>query len=259
MAKIFQIDCKVLENAKISANAFKMVINSAEISNAAKCGQFVSILVDGKTLRRPISICDVDRENATITLVYEIKGDGTKWLSSRKIGVEINLLGPVGNGFNLPAGAKKVAAIGGGIGSPPLLFALKDFAKHGAICDAYLGFRNKDFIILQDDFEGICQNVTITTDDGSNGNKNFATNPLMARINEYDLLIACGPAPMLKTVQKIAIENDILAQISLEERMACAVGICVVCACEVRNGAEKSYKRVCKDGPVFNANEVIFE
>lgn len=259
MDKLFQTDCVVLKNEKISENSWGIVVKSPEISTVAKAGQFVSILVDGKTLRRPISICDVDREKATVTLVYEAKGEGTKWLSTRKINDEINLLGPVGSGFTLPEGAKKVAAVGGGIGSPPMLFALKEFSKAGAVCDAFLGFRNKDFIILQEEFEKTCESVTITTDDGSNGNKNFATNPLLERIGEYDLIIACGPAAMLKTVQKIAEEHGVLAQISLEERMACAVGICVVCACKLRSNGQETYRRVCKDGPVFNANEVIFE
>jgi len=258
-ASIFQIDCKVVENAKISANAFKLVLKSGEISSAAKPGQFVSILVPEKTLRRPISICEINRENATVTLAYEVKGEGTKWLSCCKYDDRINVLGPVGNGFILPGGVKKVAAIGGGIGSPPLLFALQEFAKQGASCDAYLGFRNSSHIILQNEFEKTCEDVIVTTDDGSNGNKNFAINPLLERISEYDLLIACGPEAMLKAVQKNAAEHNLPAQISLEKRMACAVGICVVCACKTHNSEQEAYSRACKDGPVFNADEVIFD
>lgn len=222
-------------------------------------GQFLEIRVANEIeplLRRPISIYNIQGE--IVEFVFQVKGKGTKILSDKKIGEEIDVLGPLGQGtFNFKD-KKNIAIIGGGIGIFPLYELAKE-AKKTAKINMYLGFRNKDFVVLEKEYKDVSDKFTLTTDDGSYGEKGFAINFLEKDLKneKIDGIYACGPLPMLKAVQKLAKETNTPCQISLEERMGCGIGVCLGCAVKVNAGEETVYTHVCKAGPVFDSNIVI--
>lgn len=253
---------KILAVEKIAPGIVKMTIQSPYIAQNALPGQFVNIKCsDGihALLRRPISICSVDRERASFTVVFQIKGTGTECLSQKNEGCKVDLIGPLGNPFDLQEKYRKIAVIGGGIGVFPLLYLLKE--SRAAIRSAFLGFRSKDFIVLEKDFESTSEKLYISTDDGSFGYNGLITGLLEKELeNEsYDIFYTCGPTSMIKKVVEIAEKNNIKCQVSLEQRMGCGIGACLVCACKTKFGDEWEYSHVCKDGPVFWSDEVIFE
>jgi dihydroorotate dehydrogenase electron transfer subunit len=211
-----------------------------------KCGELL--------LRRPISICDADGD--CLRLVIDRRGDGTKWLTERKKFDVIDILGPLGRGFDLSGG--RLLAVGGGIGAPPMLYA----AKRAKSADCVLGFRSAENVILLKDFGGVCGEVGIATDDGSLGYKGYVSGLVKLRLEKgsFDRVLACGPTAMLKSVWEVCREYGAPLQVSLEERMGCGVGACLVCACKTasRTGEER-YSHVCKDGPVFDAGEVVWQ
>lgn len=221
-------------------------------------GQFLEIRVANEIeplLRRPISIYNIQGE--IVEFVFQVKGKGTKILSDKKIGEEIDVLGPLGQGtFNFKD-KKNIAIIGGGIGIFPLYELAKE-AKKTAKINMYLGFRNKDFVVLEKEYKDVSDKFTLTTDDGSYGEKGFAINFLEKDLKneKIDGIYACGPLPMLKAVQKLAKETNTPCQISLEERMGCGIGVCLGCAVKVNAGEETVYTHVCKAGPVFDSNVV---
>ena len=200
----------------------------------------------------PLSIRDAQGD--TLTLVFERKGAGTRYLSERRAGDALDILGPLGNGFELREG--KYLLVGGGIGVPPLLFA----AKRAEGADAVLGFRTKDAVILEDEFRAACGNVAVTTDDGSYGYFGTVAAPLREylEVGGYAGVLACGPRAMLRAVAEVCAEYNVPCQVSMEERMGCGVGACLVCACETLEGGARAMRRVCKDGPVFRAEEVCW-
>jgi dihydroorotate dehydrogenase electron transfer subunit len=253
----FQNYYPIVRTLRHNDSCVEMLIHCPEIAALAKAGQFLHILCDGKTLRRPISICEIDQKKETIRIIFDIRGEGTYWLSERKQGEQLNILGPLGNGFDIDNDRKSALFIGGGMGVPPLLEAAK--AYYGK-ADAILGFRCSGNKILHEDFEHICKNVFLASDDGSCGEQGFVTDILYKRLTEkhYDIIYACGPNAMLEAVSIIAAKNNILCYVSMEERMGCGVGACLVCACKVSEAGLETYKHVCKDGPVFNAREVVW-
>lgn len=236
------------------------------IASMALPGQFLHILCGEHTLRRPISICDCDVASGSIRILFEVRGEGTAWLAGRKAGEEIDVLGPVGHGFLLKPSELQAAGyqkpftapvfVGGGIGVPPLLFAARQVNHPSAV----LGFRSADRVILQDDFAAL-GNTIIATEDGSSGVHGFVTKPLEELIvaGKADILYACGPTPMLKSVKSLAEKYNIPCQLSLEARMACGVGACLGCACKTRIHDTEQYSHVCKNGPVFWSKEVCFD
>lgn len=248
---------KIIEKKAISENIFSFEIYCPEVAEEAKCGQFVHIRVPSCTLRRPISICEVNRADGTLRIVFEIRGAGTEKLAELNKGDFIDMIAPLGNGFTvkeLPEG-KRVIVVGGGIGVPPMLQTAKSYKKATAI----LGFRSFDRVILKRDFEANGIETVICTDDGSVGYRGVVSDPLSRELEKGDVgaVFACGPKPMLASVMRLAKEHRIFCEISLEERMACGVGACVGCVCRIMRGGEEKLLRVCKDGPVFNAEEVI--
>lgn len=254
----YKCDCyKLIEKKAISSNMFSFTILCPEVAELAKCGQFVHIRVEGCTLRRPISICEIDREKGTVRIVFEIRGSGTDKLAMVNVGDDIDMIAPLGNGFstNVCENGKRIIVIGGGIGVPPMLQTAKEYEKSTAI----LGFRSYDKIILTDDFNKNGIETIVCTDDGSVGTKGTISGPLKSELEKGDIgaVFACGPKSMLGAVIELAREYGVYCEVSLEERMGCGVGACVGCVCEiVRNGEEKML-RVCKDGPVFKGEEVI--
>lgn len=248
---------QVIEKKALAGGIFSIKVKAPDAAAAAEVGQFANILAEGYTLRRPISICEIDKQQGTLRFVFEVRGKGTEAISHVNVGENLDILAPLGNGFKAPAG-KKIIVVGGGIGVPPLLGIAK---SHGADCTAILGFRSYDKVILDKEFAAYGAKTIVCTDDGSVGYHGVVTTPLTEEIARggVDMVCACGPEPMIKAVVEKCADNNIPCRISLEQRMGCGVGACVVCSCmTVRNG-QPHYSRVCKDGPVFNAEEVRFD
>lgn len=242
---------KLLSNEQIADGIFDMRLEYGSDEIPVQCGQFAHVYVPGKSLRRPISVCDV--QNGELRLVYQVKGEGTKIMSQMKAGEMVDVLAPLGNGFNIESG-KRYALIGGGIGVPPMLNTARQCQSPLVIT----GFRNESLVILQDDFKNAGAELILTTDDGSAGVHGFVTDVLKEKIGEVDEVCACGPTPMLRAIAQVCKEFGKPCQISLEERMACGIGACLVCAVKVRKNGEEIMQHVCKNGPVFNAEEVVF-
>lgn len=254
----YKCDCyKIIEKKAISAGMFSFIIYCPEVAELAKCGQFVHILVPGYTLRRPISICEVNAEKGTIRIVFEIRGSGTDKLATFNVGDDIDMIAPLGNGFSVLdiEDNKRVIVIGGGIGVPPMLETGKSYRKATAL----LGFRSYDKVILTKDFEDNGIETIVCTDDGSVGYKGTIAEPLKNELEKGDVaaVFACGPKPMLASVISLAKEYGVYSEVSLEERMGCGVGACVGCVCKIKRDGEEKMLRVCKDGPVFKGEEVI--
>lgn len=234
-------------------------IECPDIAKIAKAGQFVHIRVPGFTLRRPISICEVDKEAGTLRVLFDVRGEGTRVMAETKEGDMLDVMGPLGNGFELLDPSKKAIVVGGGIGVPPMLETAKNYGENAT---AILGFRDKDKIVLTEDFEAQKNRVMLATDDGSAGHHGLVTDLLKQRLEEEkaDIVYACGPKIMLKFVAKMCAEYGVRCQVSLEERMACGVGACLGCATPIRKeDGSVVYLHVCKDGPVFDAERVVFD
>lgn len=210
-------------------------------------GQFVNIALEGKFLRRPISVCDKDGD--TLTLIYKIVGSGTEQMSKMLPGEKLDILTGLGNGYNLSDCGEKPCLIGGGVGVPPLYFLCKELIKLGKKPSVIMGFGSKDEIFFEDEFKALGADVYVTTVDGSYGKKGFVTDALSEIDCTY--FYACGPEPMLKAVYN---QTEVDGQLSFEERMGCGFGACMGCSCKTKYGN----KRICKDGPVLHKGEVIW-
>ncbi|ASN05830.1 dihydroorotate dehydrogenase electron transfer subunit [Virgibacillus necropolis] len=241
----------VVKSTEIARETTEMVLQNTYISKTAQPGQFLHIGVEGHTLRRPISIANIDRVNETITVLFKQLGEGTKALSRYQEGMQISALGPGGNGFTVDNNENKtVLLVGGGIGIPPLYCLGKKLAEQGVIIKSVLGYQTSDSIFYEEKFNKLGKTV-ITTNDGSYGHHGFVTDVLDG-VGEYDCYYTCGPLQMLQ-----AVTDKLKGQkgyISLEERMGCGVGACF--ACVIPTDEHGGYKKICKDGPVFAANEV---
>ena len=258
-----QLFAKLVRKEEIVKDVYKFSVKAPEIVENAKPGNFIEIRVTegiDPFLRRPISIYNLDKENGILEFIFQVKGKGTEILSKKQEGNDIDIIGPLGHGTFKFDKYKNIAVIGGGIGIFPL-YELSKQAKQNAVkVNCYLGFRNKDFVMLEKEFEEVTDRLIITTDDGTYKNKGFAIDYLkddMAN-EKYDCIYACGPLPMLKAVQKYAVENNIDCQLSLEEKMACGLGVCLGCAVKTAKSPKDApeYWHVCKGGPVFNAKDV---
>lgn len=225
-----------------------------DVAAAAVPGQFISLYCqDGsRLLPRPISICEIDKEKSSLRIVYRVAGKGTEEFSGLSAGDTIAVVGPLGNGFTRKSG--KSILIGGGIGIPPMLELAKSLK--GEVC-VVLGYRDSD-LFLKEEFEPYAE-VYVSTEDGSVGTKGNVIDAICAEGLEADTIYACGPMPMLRGVKAFAAEKGISAQISMEEKMACGIGACLACVCQSKEKDAHSNvnnKRVCKDGPVFDAQEI---
>ncbi|MCI8514712.1 MAG: dihydroorotate dehydrogenase electron transfer subunit [Lachnospiraceae bacterium] len=246
-----KIFAKILSQSRIGTGIYDIRLEADEIAREAKPGQFVAVYAkDGsRLLPRPVSICEVRGE--MLRLVYRVVGEGTREFASYRAGETLAVMGPLGNGF--PLEKKKAFLIGGGIGIPPML----ELAKH-LDCEKQILLGYRDEVFLHSEFEAYGQ-VYLATEDGSAGIKGTVMDAIRENGLEADVIYACGPKPMLRAVKAYAETNHITAWISMEERMACGIGACLACVCESKDRDEYSHvhnKRVCKDGPVFDAREV---
>ena len=247
--------CRAASNTRLGEGLYQLVLDAPQIAAAAQCGQFVHIACgEGNLLRRPISICEAGE--GRLRIVFQVKGEGTRWLADRKEGDTLDVLGPLGHGFDTAALGARPVLIGGGIGVPPMLQTVKCAKAAGAAPRAVLGFRNQGAVILEEDFRAVCETF-VTTDDGSYARHGFVTDVLKELVADATGVAACGPKPMLKAIAAIAKQAGLPCQVSMEERMGCGIGACLVCACALKaENGETRYGHVCKDGPVFNAEEV---
>lgn len=252
--------CTVIRQKEIGDGIFSMWIQTENIGKEAKPGQFVSLYSkDGsKLLPRPISLCEIDRENSRLRLVYRVTGakTGTEEFSRLKAGDTIPVIGPLGNGFPVEkAEGKRAFLMGGGIGVPPILELAKQMQCEKK--QIVVGYRNaKTF--LKEEFEAAGE-LYISTEDGSVGTKGNVMDAIREQKLKADIIYACGPTPMLRAIKQYAEENGIECYISLEERMACGIGACLACVCKSKEKDAHSNvnnKRICKDGPVFLSTEV---
>ena len=238
---------QIIENARIAPNVYLLDL-AGDASMIKAPGQFCQVQLPGLYLRRPISICDWD-ENG-MTLIYKVVGQGTEALSKLETGAVLDVLNGLGNGYDVDACGDRPLVIGGGVGTPPLYGLTKALLRAGRQPQVILGFNTYEEIFLLDEFEDLDVPVTVTTADGSFGVKGFVTDAMELADPRY--IFACGPLPMLKAVYKKS--GCLTGQYSLEERMACGFGACMGCSIQTANGP----KRVCKDGPVFRKEELLW-
>lgn len=229
------------------------------VAEMAVPGQFISMYCreGSRLLPRPISICERNPKEAKLRVVYRVVGAGTEEFSKMQAGTQIAVMGPLGNGFSRRQG--RAILIGGGIGIPPMLELAKTLKQEGVEVQAILGYRDAD-LFLKQEFDAYAQTF-VSTEDGSVGTKGNVIDAIRAENITGDVIYACGPMPMLRGVRDYATEQHIEAQISLEERMACGIGACLACVCNSKEKDAHSNvhnKRICKDGPVFDAGEIDF-
>lgn len=251
--------CRIVSKTQMG-DAVYMVLDVGDMVRTSfkAPGQFVHIRCgDGLLLRRPISVCSCqeDEPGDLLAVAFEVRGDGTAWLARRPVGHTVDVLGLLGNGFRMKREGRYLL-VGGGIGVPPMLGCAQ---YTGGKSTAILGFRSRDRAILPDRFAEECARVLTATDDGSLGYHGFVdalVRQELERDRDYDAVLACGPKPMLRNVARAAAEFGVPCQVSMEERMGCGVGACLVCACAMKDG---TVRHVCKDGPVFAAGEVDWD
>ncbi|MCX5715963.1 MAG: dihydroorotate dehydrogenase electron transfer subunit [Candidatus Omnitrophica bacterium] len=246
---------KITENKNIAGGYFKLSFKDSWLATNSKPGQFLEVRVnDGLKpfLRKPLGIHRI--ENNSVEVLYEVIGEGTKALSERKREEALDIIGPLGNGFNLTPNTYNLTPllIAGGIGVAPLVFLAQKLARSKPI--VLLGAKTKADVLCEKGLRRLGCDVRIATDDGSKGHKGFVTE-LLKEILPKTLIYACGPKPMMKEIARIAAMRKIPCQVLLEEYMACGIGACLGCAVMTRKG----YKMVCKDGPVFKAGDIIWE
>ena len=232
----------ILSNEQIASHIHKMRLEGA--TDGIKAGQFVDISVPGLFLRRPVSVCDV--EGTVLTLIYKVVGEGTRKMAAMAAGEELNLLTGLGNGYTIKNASARPLLVGGGVGVPPLYYLAKQLRAQGLTVRVILGFNTANEVFYEQEFNDLGCEVVVTTADGSHGTKGFVTAALDGQQSYY---YACGPIPMLRALIAAAGTQG---EVSMEERMGCGYGVCVGCTIQTTQGN----KRVCKDGPVFEAGEI---
>jgi dihydroorotate dehydrogenase electron transfer subunit len=249
-------DFRLIEKKEWAKSTY-LLLQSDEPLEEIKAGQFVQVRVDDAQhtyLRRPISIHDVDYQNRTITLLVQRVGEGSNKIADTELNDTLNIIYPLGNGFTLPEDKnQKAILVGGGIGIAPLYYLGKMLKEKGIEPQFLLGGRSKSDLIMLEDFEAVGK-VYITTNDGSLGEEGFVTQHSIWKEKKFDMIYTCGPKPMMMALTKMARENNIDCEVSLENLMACGLGACLCC---VENTIE-GHVCVCKEGPVININKLLW-
>ena len=236
----------ITENVPVTSCVYRMRLEGADLE-AQNPGGFVSIRLDGLFLRRPISV--YDSEPGSLTILYKVVGKGTEQMAAMKPGETLDVLTGLGNGYDLSKSGETPVLLGGGVGVPPLYLLAKKLIAEGKKPQAVLGFNTAAEVFGEAEFKALGCGVTVTTADGSYGVKGFVTDALPA---EYSYFYTCGPEPMLRAVYRATKTSG---QLSFEERMGCGFGACMGCSCKTITG----YKRICREGPVLEKEEIIWE
>lgn len=237
---------EVTQNIRIAKDIYKMIL-AGDTSDITKPGQFINIQLEGRYLRRPISVCDYDE--STITIIYKVVGGGTEDMSRMLPGTKLDILIGLGNGFDTSKCTDDALLIGGGVGVPPMYNLAKTLISEGRKVSVILGFNTSEDVFYRDEFEALSAKVYVATADGSLGTKGFVTD-VMKNLT-YSYFFTCGPEPMFRAIDAIAATSG---QYSFEERMGCGFGACMGCSCKTKYGN----KRICKDGPVLEREEIIW-
>ena len=242
----------IVHQAEIAHNIFELTLQG-ELVQEMTPGQFVHIKVGDSfepLLRRPISIANINKETNEFTMIYRAEGRGTSLMALRQVGDQLDVLGPLGNGFPVEACPEGGTAllVGGGIGVPPLYELSKQLNARGIRTIHVLGFQTENVTFYQEQFEKLGETHFVTVD-GTKGTKGFVTTVLEEIKPEFDVFYSCGPLPMLRALEAFYPEKE--GYLSFEERMACGIGACFACVCDTTDKIEKDYVKVCSDGPVF--------
>ena len=237
---------EIVKNVALTADVYKMEL-AGDTSAVTAPGQFVNIKLEGKFLRRPISVNDC--VEGLLTIIYKVVGEGTAQMSKMQAGEKLDILTGLGNGYDLTDAGEHPVLLGGGVGVPPLYMLAKQLIAAGKKVSVVLGFNKASEVFYADEFAALGADVTVTTVDGSMGAKGFVTDALPA---DYTYFYTCGPEPMLKAVYRA---TNTSGQMSFEERMGCGFGACMGCSCKTLTG----YKRICKEGPVMKKEEILWE
>ena len=255
-------DCKIRSNKYVSEDVFSLIVEKPSEMEEVKPGQFFNLQCgsnDTPLLRRPISVSFVNE--ASLEFIIIKKGFGTELLSELEEGKYLNLLGPLGNGYEIKESYKKILVVGGGIGVAPQMDLTRHLVKSGIEVKVLLGFRNEPYSL--DGYYNHTDNVEVASENSMIGHKGFVTDLVEKELRDdkYDAVMVCGPHIMLEKTNEICKKYDTEVQLLMEERMACGVGACMVCTCKIKDDTKEEghwNKRVCKDGPVFYGSEVIF-
>ena len=259
---MYQVKSEILFNREIIPGHFVMGLHSPEVAQEANPGQFIHIRIEDKDdplLRRPFSIHSV--ENEKIEILYKVVGKGTKILSRKREGRKIDLLGPLGQGFKINPEGKRAILVAGGVGIAPLYFLARRLTLTRTLeISIFIGAEDDGKLLCEKEFKGLDVRLHIATEDGSKGFKGLVSDLFANSISALPhtsstVIYACGPFPMLKKIASISKRHGIISYVSLEQRMGCGIGACLGCAIKGRDG----YFRVCKDGPVFDAQQIDWE
>ena len=237
---------EIIENTALTSSVYRMRL-AGDTSAITAPGQFVNIKLEGKFLRRPISVCDC--KPGELTIVYKVVGKGTEQMANMHVAEELDILTGLGNGYDLTVSGDKPLLLGGGVGVPPMYMLAKQLIAEGKDVTVILGFNKEDEIFYEMEFRALGANVIVATADGSYGVKGFVTDALP---EDYTYFYTCGPEPMLKAVWRATKTSG---QMSFEERMGCGFGACMGCSCKTLTG----YKRICREGPVMRKEEILWE
>ena len=271
MSAILNIKVKILSRKEVAPNIFLIKLSTPSVTQEALPGQFIHIKCSTDNyplLRRPLSIHRIDKEKGEIYILFQVVGEGTKLLAQKEVGDNLDILGPIGNGFNIYPESKKIMIIGGGIGVAPLLALCEESTREGKEVRVLIGALKKELVIGEENFRKSGAKVDVATDDGSYKYKGLVTDLLEGSIREgwlADQIFACGPKLMLRKIVDISLDSHINCQVSLEERMACGIGACLGCVCKIKTKDKKEdkvkyeFKRVCIDGPIFEGSEVVWD
>lgn len=238
---------EITENVALTENVYKMKLKG-DVSAVTNPGQFVNIQLDGLYLRRPISVCDLEKDS--VTIIYKVVGKGTEQMAKMHSGEKLDVLTGLGNGYDLSLAGDYPVLLGGGVGVPPMYLLAKRLIAAGKHVSVILGFNTQKEIFFEEEFKKIGAEVTVATADGSYGVKGFVTDAL--KNMQYSYFYTCGPEPMLKAIYKA---SNTSGQMSFEKRMGCGFGACMGCSCKTITG----YKRICKEGPVMKKEEILWE
>lgn len=255
---IRETSCTVLSNKAVADGIFEMELSTDRVDDILG-GQFVNIKLptSDTLLRRPFCLCDFDERRKSFTICYAVVGKGTETLSHVNTGEVLKATLPLGNGWDPRGKYSKIMIVGGGMGSAVLPAVAR--RSEGVDCVCYLGFADKSKAVLEDRLRSLCSEVVVATDNGSYGRKGFVTDVAKEDIikSGVEAVFCCGPEVMYKALKRALAGVDIPVYISLEQRMGCGIGACLVCNCMIERDGKQGYYRVCKDGPVFELAEVV--